>query len=191
MKFLNLRACVASVFLVTLVVGQFNLEAEQMHFTEPKQQMEFDLDKTYSAVIHTSKGDVVCKLDSQAAPLSVTNFIQLSQGGFYNGLSFHRVVPRFVVQGGDPEGTGSGGPGYTVPAEIKLSHKEGALAWARLPDHVNPQKRSSGSQFYITLETVPHLDGDYTVFGYTVSGMDVVKKIEQGDIIKSIEIIVK
>ncbi len=121
----------------------------------------------------------------------MTNFIQLAQGGFYNGLVFHRVVPNFVVQGGDPEGTGRGGPGYTVPAEIKLPHLQGALAWARLSDNVNPKKRSSGSQFYITLEKTPYLDGEYTVFGQTVGGMDVVKKIEQGDVIKSIEIIVK
>ena len=113
------------------------------------------------------------------------------KAGFYNNLAFHRVVPSFVVQGGDPEGTGRGGPGYTVPAEINLKHVQGALAWARLPDQVNPQKRSSGSQFYITLENVPNLDGDYTVFGKTVSGMDVVKKIKQGDKIKSIEIQVK
>ena len=96
-----------------------------------------------------------------------------------------------MVQGGDPEGTGRGGPGYTVPSEIKLPHIQGALAWARLPDHVNPKKRSSGSQFYITLEKIPYLDGEYTVFGQTIAGFDVVKKIEQGDIIKSIDIIVK
>jgi cyclophilin family peptidyl-prolyl cis-trans isomerase len=188
---LSLRAWVAGFSLVTLVSGQFNLEAGPMHFTEPKQTMEFDAARSYSAVIHTSKGDITCALNYKEAPLSVTNFIQLAQGGFYNGLSFHRVVPRFVIQGGDPDGTGNGGPGYTVPAEIKLSHKQGALAWARLPDHVNPQKRSSGSQFYITLEKTPHLDGGYTVFGQTLSGMDVVKKIEQGDVIKSIEIVIE
>lgn len=191
MTLLNLRAWVVGLSLVTLLSGQFNLEAGQMHFNEPKQAMEFDTARSYSAVIHTSKGDITCALNYKEAPLSVTNFIQLAHGGFYNGLSFHRVVPRFVIQGGDPDGTGSGGPGYTMPAEIKLSHEQGALAWARLPDHVNPQKRSSGSQFYITLEKTPHLDGGYTVFGQTISGMDVVKKIEQGDVIKSIEIFIK
>ncbi|MBS0604114.1 MAG: peptidylprolyl isomerase [Verrucomicrobia bacterium] len=153
--------------------------------------MAFEEGKTYLAVIHTSKGDITCELNSKEAPLSATNFIMLAQGGFYNGLTFHRVVPNFVVQGGDPEGTGRGGPGYTVPAEIKLAHQQGALAWARLSDNVNPKKRSSGSQFYITLEKIPYLDGEYTVFGQTISGMDVVKKIEQGDVIKSVDIVIK
>lgn len=160
-----------------------------MQFTEPQKSLVFEEGKTYKAVIHTSKGDITCLLDPKTAPLSVTNFIQLATGGFYNGLTFHRVVPDFVIQGGDPEGTGRGGPGYTVPAEIKLSHIEGALAWARLPDQANPKKRSSGSQFYITLAKIPYLDGEYTVFGSTISGMDVVKQIEQGDVIKTIEII--
>lgn len=162
-----------------------------MKFNEPVQAISFKQGKTYTAVIHTSKGDITCELNYQKAPLSVTNFIQLAQGGFYNGLVFHRVVPNFVVQGGDPQGTGTGGPGYTIPAEISLPHEQGALAWARLPDQVNPQKRSSGSQFYITLEKVPYLDGEYSVFGRTISGMDVVKKIQQGDKINSIEIIIK
>ena len=162
-----------------------------MKFTEPNKSMEFEQGKTYEAIIHTSKGTVVCHLNTQKAPISTTNFIQLAKGGFYNGLTFHRVVPNFVVQGGDPQGTGTGGPGYTVPAEIGLPHEKGALAWARLPDQVNPQKRSSGSQFYITLEKVPYLDGEYSVFGKTISGMDVVQKLQQGDKINSVEIVVK
>lgn len=162
-----------------------------MNFSEPKEALAFEEGKTYLAVIHTSKGDITCQLDYKTAPLSVTNFIQLVKGGFYNGLVFHRVVPNFVIQGGDPKGDGTGGPGYTVPAEIGLTHIQGALAWARLSDYVNPQKRSSGSQFYITLEKIPHLDGQYTVFGNTIKGMDIVKKIEKDDQIKSIEIVIQ
>jgi cyclophilin family peptidyl-prolyl cis-trans isomerase len=162
-----------------------------MKFSEPAKAQTFEKGKSYLAVIHTTKGDVTCELYPEKAPLSVTNFIQLAQGGFYNGLKFHRVVPQFVVQGGDPDGTGRGGPGYTVPAEIGLLHEKGALAWARLPDQVNPQKRSSGSQFYITLEKVPYLDREYTVFGKTISGFDVVTKITQGDLIQRIDIVVK
>lgn len=165
--------------------------ASTMQFSEPKKSIEFEEGKTYLAIIHTSKGDITCELNTKAAPLSSTNFINLAKGGFYNGLTFHRVVPNFVIQGGDPKGNGTGGPGYTVPAEISLPHNQGALAWARLPDTMNPQKRSSGSQFYIALEKIPYLDGEYTVFGATVSGMDVVKKIEQGDVIKSVEILVQ
>ena len=80
--------------------------------------------------------------------------MQLASGHFYDGLTFHRVVPNFVIQGGDPQGSGAGGPGYTLAAEIGLPHESGALAWARLPDSVNPHRRSSGSQFYITLDKV-------------------------------------
>jgi len=159
-----------------------------MKFSEPEKPMEFEKGKTYIAVIHTNKGTITCKLFPDKAPLSVTNFINLAKGGFYNGLTFHRVVPGFVVQGGDPEGTGRGGPGYTVQAEIGPLHKQGALAWARLPDTVNPERKSSGSQFYIALEDLPMLDGDYTVFGQTTSGMDVVKKIKIGDKIERIDI---
>lgn len=159
-------------------------------FSEPKVAAA-DVAKITKAVIHTSKGDVTVELYPKEAPLSVTNFAQLARGGYYNNLTFHRVVPNFVVQGGDPTGTGSGGPGYTIPAEIKGNphrHVEGALAWARTGDEINPERRSSGSQFYITLAETAFLDGAYTVFGKTISGMDVVKKIAQGDRIISVEI---
>lgn len=162
-----------------------------MTFSEPKQAMTFEKGKKYEAIIHTNKGNIVCTLNTDKAPLSATNFIQLAKGGFYKGLTFHRVVPGFVIQGGDPEGTGTGGPGYTIPSEIGLPHTQGALAWARTGDQVNPQRRSSGSQFYIALEKLNQLDGAYTVFGQTISGMDVVKRVEQGDKINDVEIVVK
>ncbi len=152
--------------------------------TEPN----VDVDKKYTALIKTNKGTITCELYPKEAPLSVTNFKYLAEGGYYNGLTFHRVVPDFVIQGGDPTGTGSGGPGYTIKAEISLPHKEGALAWARTGDQINPERRSSGSQFYITYKATPFLDGQYTVFGQTIDGMDVVNKIQQGDIIESIEV---
>ncbi|MBY0528689.1 MAG: peptidylprolyl isomerase [Rhabdochlamydiaceae bacterium] len=190
---LNVKAILFGMTLLCSALNFSSLNAGEMPmtFTEPTQPMSFQEGKTYVAVIHTSKGDITCELNTKTAPLSATNFIQLAEGGFYNGLIFHRVVPNFVIQGGDPKGNGTGGPGYTVPAEIALSHTQGALAWARLPDQINPQKRSSGSQFYITLEKIPYLDNEYSVFGQTTAGFDVVKKIEQGDKINSIEIIVK
>ncbi len=160
-----------------------------MSFTEPKEALKFEAGKKYKALIKTAKGDITVELDTQKAPLGATNFIQLSKGGFYNGLTFHRVEPGFVIQGGDPSGNGTGGPGYTIPAEIGLKHVKGAIAWARLPDQVNPQQRSSGSQFYITLEATPFLDGGYSVFGKTIAGEDVVAKIARGDKINTIEIV--
>src|SRR3989338_5331045 len=176
------------VFLAFLFLVPTFTYGETMKFQEPKAAMTFEAGKKYFAVIHTDKGDITCELNTAKSPISVTNFVQLAKGNFYNGLTFHRVVPKFVIQGGDPQGTGSGGPGYTVPAEIGLLHTKGALAWARLGDEMNPQRRNSGSQFYITLEATPFLDGAYTVFGQTISGQEVVEKIAQGDKIKSIEI---
>ena len=156
-------------------------------WTEPTEA-NVDVDKQYTARIKTSRGEIVCELNAKAAPLSVTNFKYLADGAYYNGLTFHRVVPDFVVQGGDPTGTGSGGPGYTIPAEIGLKHEKNALAWARTGDEVNPERRSSGSQFYITHKDVPFLDGQYTVFGKCISGAEVVDAIEQGDIIEEITV---
>jgi cyclophilin family peptidyl-prolyl cis-trans isomerase len=150
--------------------------------------MIIDLAKSYTATIETAKGDIVCELYAAEAPQTVNNFVYLARAGFYDGLTFHRVVPGFVIQGGDPLGKGNGGPGYTIPAEIGLSHVKGALATARLSDQVNPERASSGSQFYITLDKTPHLDGAYTVFGQVVSGMSVVESIAVGDVIQRIRI---
>ncbi|MDF2576616.1 MAG: hypothetical protein K0S74_100 [Chlamydiales bacterium] len=184
-----LSLCVLSITYAGLFTTKG--EIETMKFAEPKQAMSFEKDKIYEATIHTSKGDIVCELNPEQAPLSVTNFIQLAKGRFYDKLTFHRYEPGFVIQGGDPDGTGSGGPGYTVPAEIGMKHKRGALAWARLGDQMNPQKRSSGSQFYITLKSTPFLDGQYTVFGYVTEGMDNVLELRKDDTIESVDIVVK
>lgn len=129
------------------------------------------------ATIETSEGTFKVTLDAKAAPKTVANFVKLAKEGFYNGLKFHRVVEGFMIQGGDPKGDGTGGPGYTIPAEIGLKHTKGAIAMARLGDQVNPKKDSSGSQFYVTLDKQPMLDGQYTVFGYVTSGIEVVDKI--------------
>jgi peptidyl-prolyl cis-trans isomerase B (cyclophilin B) len=163
------------------------MKQETQKMTEPTV-VNVDATKKYIAVIKTSKGNVECELFAKDAPLSVTNFKQLADNGFYNGLTFHRVEEGFVIQGGDPAGTGAGGPGYTIPAEIGRPHLKGALAWARTGDSVNPARRSSGSQFYITLAPTPFLDGAYTVFVQTTKGMDVVEKIAKGDKIESIEV---
>lgn len=178
------------IFIVIFAVTTHAQGEAKMKFTEPKQP-NIEKGKKYEAIIHTSKGDITVELYPEKAPISVTNFVQLAKGKFYDGLTFHRVVPGFVIQGGDPDGTGRGGPGYTTTAEIGLPHNKGALAWARLPDDVNPQQRSSGSQFYITIEATHQLDGGYTVFGQTIGGMDVIPKIQVGDKIKGIDIVVK
>jgi peptidylprolyl isomerase/peptidyl-prolyl cis-trans isomerase B (cyclophilin B) len=135
-------------------------------------------------VLQTSLGQIVIQLDNFAAPKTCDNFRKLVSDGFYNHTVFHRVIPNFVIQGGDPNsksdnraGYGQGGPGYTVPPEIKLKHDRGAVAMARLPDSINPQRESNGSQFYICVAPCPSLDDQYTVFGHVIKGMDIAEKI--------------
>ena len=128
----------------------------------------------------TDFGPIDIVLYPDIAPKHTENFLKLTKDGFYDSLTFHRIVPGFVVQGGDPKGNGTGGPGYTIPAEFSdLSHVPGAVAAARRGDAVNPEKASSGSQFYIVLKAAPHLDGQYTIFGKVIDGMDAVYKIEK------------
>lgn len=139
---------------------------------------------SFTAVLHTVKGDITLQLDAVAAPVHVTNFVKLARAGFYNGVTFHRVVADFVIQAGDPTGTGAGGPGYAIKFEQSpLKHVKGALGMARSND-----PHSAGSQFYITLSATPHLDSGYVVFGVTSAGMDVVEAIRQGDVINSVDI---
>jgi len=137
-------------------------------------------------VLQTSKGQIVIELDDFAAPKTCKNFRELITDGFYNHTVFHRVIPGFIIQGGDPKSKSSatdrntyglGSPGYTLPAEIRLKHDRGAVAMARLPDSVNPQRESNGSQFYICLAPAPSLDDQYTVFGHVVKGLDVADQI--------------
>ena len=138
-----------------------------------------------SAVITLDNGNTIkIEFFPQDAPKTVENFITLAKKGFYNGLTFHRVVPDFVVQGGCPKGDGTGGPGYQIKAEFnKQKHVRGAVAMAR-----SQHPDSAGSQFYITYGATPHLDGNYTVFGKVVSGMEHVDRIKQGDKMKTVTI---
>lgn len=150
--------------------------------------MTIDPNKTYRATIETAKGNIVIDLYPKDAPLHVNNFVYLARQGFYDGLTFHRYEPGFVIQGGDPLANGTGGPGYNIPPEIKRTHPAGALAMARRngPPETTP---SSGSQFYITLEATPNLDGGYTSFGQvTPESMNVVLQIRRGDVISKIMI---
>lgn len=161
---------------------------------EPQEASETSTDKVISeakvAILETSKGKIIIKFFHEKAPNTVENFIKLAKSGFYDGIKFHRVEPGFVVQGGDPlskdddlNNDGMGGPGYTIKAEFNdLPHLTGTVAMAR--QAYNPD--SAGSQFYICLAPQPQLDGQYTVFGQVIDGMDVVRKIEVGDAIKKI-----
>jgi cyclophilin family peptidyl-prolyl cis-trans isomerase len=146
-------------------------------------QMQIETNRTYHVVIKTNKGDIHLELNPAEAPMTVNNFVALARDGYYDGVTFHRVVPRFVIQGGDPTGTGSGGPGYQFQDEaVNRPYKAGTVAMA------NAGPNTNGSQFFICLEDQPGLPPNYTIFGDTVTGMDVVRNIRVGDVMQSVTI---
>src|SRR5579864_40554 len=140
--------------------------------------------KKLQARIVTSQGEIIFRFFPDDAPMTVASFIKLARNLFYNGLTFHRVEPGFVIQGGCPQGTGTGGPGYRLKSEFNdRLHEAGAVAMARAqsPD-------SAGSQFYVCLEDAHFLDHEYTVFGQVTSGLDVARRIKVGDVMQQVKI---
>lgn len=169
----NLTALFLAAILAAIPATAANLGPEvavvQIQFPKEKQPRQ-----------------VVLGLHDDSAPITVENFKKLIGKKFYNGLRFHRAFPGTLVQTGDPasrwgqgDKTGTGGPGWTLPAEIRLKHQKGAIAMARLPDKINPAKNSNGSQFYVCLAPMPKLDGQYTVFGTVLEGLDVLEEISK------------
>ncbi len=136
-----------------------------------------------TAVISTSYGEITIQLNERAAPTSVASFVNLAQRGYYDGLTFHRVEPKFMIQGGDPLGTGTGGPGYRYTGEAVLHHSRPGTV-----SNANAGEGTDGSQFFITTVPTPHLDGKHSVFGRVVSGLEHVYKVRRGDVINSITI---
>ena len=146
--------------------------------------MQIDENTIYQVAIDTDRGTITMELDPQLAPNSVNHFVALARDGFYNGLTFHRVVPDFVIQGGDPEGSGRGGPGYKWNDEpVKGEYTLGAVAMA------NAGPNTNGSQFFICIDDCRRkLDKAYNLFGYVIDGIDVAQKIQQGDVMKTVTI---
>jgi len=147
--------------------------------------MQIDPKKNYRVKMETDKGVIVLELYPQYAPKTVNNFVFLSKEGYYDGVTFHRVIANFVIQGGDPTGTGRGGPGYQFEDETRgnpLRHETGVISMA------NAGPNTNGSQFFITHSPQPHLDGKHTVFGKVVEGQKVVNAIQQGDRMVQVEI---
>ena len=141
-------------------------------------EMQIDLKKKYVASIDTDRGTIEVQLYPEHAPKTVNNFVFLAKEGFYDGVTFHRVISNFMIQGGDPTGTGTGGPGYKFADETygnPLKHETGVLSMA------NAGPNTNGSQFFITHAPQPHLNGRHTVFGKVIKGQDVVDAIKQGD----------
>lgn len=140
--------------------------------------MEIDATKTHIVTMTTDKGDIVLELYPQYAPKTVNNFVFLTRTGYYDGVTFHRVISDFMIQGGDPTGSGRGGPGYKFEDEFRgnpLKHESKVISMA------NAGPGTNGSQFFITHSPQPHLDGKHTVFGKVTSGSEVVDAIRQGD----------
>jgi peptidyl-prolyl cis-trans isomerase B (cyclophilin B) len=140
--------------------------------------LQIDVAKNYLITMETNKGTIDLELYPEHAPLTVNNFVFLAKEGYYDGVTFHRVINNFVIQGGDPTGTGRGGPGYQFADETygnPLRHKTGYISMA------NAGPNTNGSQFFITHSPQPHLDNKHTVFGKVISDMDIVNAIEQGD----------
>ena len=138
------------------------------------------------AIIEMADGNIEIELFEKEAPGTVANFVKLINEGFYNGLTFHRVIPEFVAQGGCPNGNGTGGPGYTIPCETEGNphiHDRGALSMA------HRGKDTGGSQFFIVYEAQPHLDGVHTVFGQVIKGMVVVDHIRQGAVMQNVTVV--
>jgi peptidyl-prolyl cis-trans isomerase B (cyclophilin B) len=147
--------------------------------------MQVETNRTYQVTISTNRGDIELTLYPEYAPKTVNNFVFLAREGFYDGVSFHRVIADFMIQGGDPTGTGRGGPGYRFEDEFDgnpLRHERGVISMA------NAGPGTNGSQFFITHGPQPHLDGRHTVFGKVTKGQDVVDAIRQGDIMSKVTV---
>jgi len=164
------RVSILALAALTLFAPRARAEAKKW---DHEPDMKIDPNKVYVARMETTEGPIVIELYPKQAPHHVNSFIFLAKEGFYNGVIFHRVIPGFMIQGGDPTGTGSGGPGYELKAEFNdTKHTRGVLSAARTAD-----PNSAGSQFFLMHGDAPHLDGKYTAFGKVVEGMDVVDKI--------------
>jgi cyclophilin family peptidyl-prolyl cis-trans isomerase len=147
-------------------------------------EMQIDQDTIYQVVIGTTRGDITMELDPKLAPITVNNFVSQAKAGFYTGLTFHRVVPEFVVQGGDPEGTGRGGPGYKFADEpVRGEYTLGAVAMA------NAGPDTNGSQFFICIDDCRRkLTPSYNLFGYVVDGIEVAQAVQVGDRMESVTV---
>jgi peptidyl-prolyl cis-trans isomerase B (cyclophilin B) len=180
---------IAAVLIAGAVLTLFLTGVIKMPSSQPAKSynspvpMVIDVNKKYTAVIKTAKGDLTLELYPQDAPVTVNSFVSLARKGFYNGLTFHRIIPGFMAQGGDPTGTGSGGPGYKFQDEFSSrTHQAGSLSMA------NSGANTNGSQFFICYAPQPHLNGKHTVFGQLTQGMDALKQLVNGD--KMTEVIV-
>jgi len=186
MKFKRLSRIASTIFALGMLLsascGGQAPEPKPKTYSSPPP-MVIDTSKQYTAVIETEKGNLVLELFASDVPKTVNNFVFLAREGFYDGTTFHRVIPDFMAQGGDPTGTGRGNPGYSFDDEFtKHTHGTGALSMA------NAGPNTNGCQFFITYTPQHGLDGKHSVFGQLIEGMEVLKKITNGDVMKRVVI---
>jgi len=162
--------------------GKEPMDSKTHSYSAPPA-MTIDTGKQYTATIETEKGNLVLELFASDVPVTVNNFVFLAREGFYDGTTFHRVIPGFMAQGGDPTGTGAGNPGYSFADEFTDHiHVAGTLSMA------NSGPNTNGCQFFITYAPQPHLDGKHSVFGQLIEGMDVLEKLTNGDVMLRVTI---
>jgi peptidyl-prolyl cis-trans isomerase B (cyclophilin B) len=172
------RAAAAGLFLAGALLAGCNQPGDnEPGANAPKHEEKSMAEPLPQVTLQTSKGNIVLELAEDDAPNTVANFISLAEKGFYDGLTFHRVIPDFMIQGGCPLGTGAGGPGYVIADEFspRLRHTRGVISMA------NAGPNTGGSQFFITHSPQPHLDGKHAIFGKVISGLEVVDVIRKGD----------
>lgn len=194
-RFLIIPIFITLCFTLALIPLAAEAEQEPPFELPPKAELL----KIRSAIMETSKGRLFIELFPEEAPWHVANFKYLADKNFYSGVQFHLFQQGYIIQGGDPLGNGLGGPGYTLPPEFsRRNHILGTLGMARKPDTiaatkktVNPERRSSGSQFHLLLEDAPHMDGNYTIFGRVVAGLDTLKQLRRGDRIEKLTVFIR
>lgn len=191
-KMPDFRRCASwlltSLIWIAYVSAAANADSQPPYLL-PKQS---ELNKIKSAIIYTERGQMKFELFPDKAPWHVANFKYLADKGFYKNLTFHRFQPDYYIQGGSPDGQARSGPGYNLPPEFNdLEHTLGTLGMARMPDYINPERKSNGSQFHILLRDAPFMDQKYTAFGKLVSGLEVLENLHKGDRIKDIQVFVR
>ena len=176
-------------FLIVILIPYCCFAESEIPFTLPGKT---ELEKLKTAVIFTNKGQIRVELFPDEAPWHIANLKYLADKGYYKNTKFHLFIEDYIIQGGDPTGTGKGGPGYTLPPEFSSrKHQAGTFGMARIPDFHNPERRSNGSQFHILLSPAYKMDNEYTIMGEVVNGMNVVKNLRKGDIIKDLIVYVR
>ena len=180
---------VVIILIAVLLIPRAGHTTSRVPFVLPPKS---ELNKLKRAIVYTVKGNIHIELFPEEAPWHVANLKYLADKGFYKNNKFHLHYDNYIIQGGDPRGDGMGGPGYSLPAEYtQRLHDTGTVGMARIPDSVNPERRSNGSQFHILLRPAPRMNGNYTIIGRVIHGMDIARSIRKEDRILDLVVYVR